>query len=158
MLKRKICDTFLRWKEENDGRIALLVESACRVRKPTIVEEFAKSEHASYVLVDFSLVTDDFKQTFLDTRNDLDSFFPLSQLLGAMVPSRLLEGFRQTTSLHPGFEPSGPLLPLYLVATSCRAAARMSSIAQAGSSAPKIELPATSTFTPTFHGCVRLCS
>ena len=53
----------------------MLIEGARRVGKSTIAEEFAKNEYGSYVLVDFSIATDSFKQTFLDTRNDLDSFF-----------------------------------------------------------------------------------
>ena len=75
MFRRKIYDKLLAWKRESDGSSALLVEGARRVGKSTVAEEFARNEYASYVLVDFSLATDSFKQTFLDTRNDLDSFF-----------------------------------------------------------------------------------
>lgn len=42
--------------EERDGKTALLVEGARRVGKSTIVEEFARNEYRSYILIDFSLV------------------------------------------------------------------------------------------------------
>ena len=44
----------LRWKEERQGETALLIEGARRIGKSTIVEEFAKNEYSSYILVDFS--------------------------------------------------------------------------------------------------------
>ncbi|MBQ9000858.1 MAG: ATP-binding protein [Eggerthellaceae bacterium] len=75
MFKRKLYESLLKWKKESAGSSALLIEGARRVGKSTIAEEFAKREYASYVLIDFSLANDAFKQTFLDTRNDLESFF-----------------------------------------------------------------------------------
>lgn len=75
MYRRKAYDALLKWKRESAGTSAMLIEGARRVGKSTIAEEFARNEYGSYVLVDFSLATDSFKQTFLDTRNDLDSFF-----------------------------------------------------------------------------------
>ena len=42
--KRKIYSKFLEWKNESDGRTALLIEGARRIGKSTIVEEFAKKE------------------------------------------------------------------------------------------------------------------
>lgn len=68
-------ERLLSWKAESRGSTALLVEGARRVGKSTAVEEFARSEYEAYVLVDFTRVTESFKQTFLDTRSDLDSFF-----------------------------------------------------------------------------------
>ncbi len=75
MLKRKAYDHLLRWKRESNGSSALLIEGARRVGKSYIAEEFGRNEYESYVLVDFSLVSNEFKQTFIDTRTDLDSFF-----------------------------------------------------------------------------------
>ena len=75
MFERKIYQKFLAWKAESAGATALLVEGARRVGKSTVVEEFAKREYSTYVLVDFTKTTSDFKRVFLDTRNDLDSFF-----------------------------------------------------------------------------------
>ena len=55
-MKRKVYNDILRWKEESNGRTALLVEGARRVGKSYIVEEFAKSNYKSYILIDFSKV------------------------------------------------------------------------------------------------------
>ena len=54
MFKRKIYDKLLEWKSEFNGRSALLIEGARRIGKSTIVEEFARSEYQSYILIDFS--------------------------------------------------------------------------------------------------------
>lgn len=75
MFKRKIYPKLLKWKSLSDGKSALLVEGARRVGKSTVAVEFAKAEYETYMLIDFSKVTAEFKQTFLDLRNDLDSFF-----------------------------------------------------------------------------------
>ncbi len=75
MFKRKIYEKLLAWKSESKGRSALLIEGARRVGKSTIVEEFACSEYEKYLLIDFTRVSASFKQTFLDTRSDMDSFF-----------------------------------------------------------------------------------
>ena len=75
MYKRKAYEKLLLWKEESCGSTAMLVEGARRVGKSTLVEEFAKREYASYALIDFSKVSKEFKQLFLDTRTDLDGFF-----------------------------------------------------------------------------------
>lgn len=54
IFKRKIYQRLLQWKAENDGKSALLIEGARRVGKSTIVEEFAKNEYDSYLLIDFN--------------------------------------------------------------------------------------------------------
>lgn len=78
MFKRKAYDKLLDWKQSSDGHSALLIEGARRIGKTTVAEEFAKNEYSAYVMVDFSLVSDEFKQVFLDTRTDLDSFSSIS--------------------------------------------------------------------------------
>ena len=89
MFRRKIYDELLAWKSASNGSTALLIEGARRVGKSTIVEEFAKAEYETYLLVDFTKVTDGFKQTFLDTRSDMDSFFLyLSAEFGADLRER----------------------------------------------------------------------
>ncbi|MBW3092935.1 ATP-binding protein [Bifidobacterium sp. 82T10] len=75
MFRRKAYDRLLDWKRDSNGHTAMLIEGARRVGKSTIAVEFARNEYDSYVLVDFTRVTDEFKQTFLDMRNDLDGFF-----------------------------------------------------------------------------------
>lgn len=89
MFKRKAYQRLLRWKKASNGSTAMLIEGARRVGKSTVAQEFAEQEYASYVLVDFTLVTDEFKQTFLDTRLDLDSFFLyLSATFGVTLKER----------------------------------------------------------------------
>lgn len=89
MFKRKIYNELLAWKSRSRGSTALLVEGARRVGKSTIVEEFARAEYETYLLIDFTKVTADFKQTFLDTRSDMNSFFLyLSAEFGADLRER----------------------------------------------------------------------
>lgn len=75
VFERKIYQKLLDWKNTSSGEKALLVEGARRIGKSTIVEEFAKKEYRSYLLIDFndasSLVIDAFEKYI----NDLDSFF-----------------------------------------------------------------------------------
>lgn len=54
MLKRRIYDELLKWKQEKNGSTALLVEGARRIGKSYIVEEFARNEYDSYIMIDFS--------------------------------------------------------------------------------------------------------
>lgn len=77
ILKRKIYDKFLRWKEETQGKKALLVEGARRIGKSTIVEEFAKNEYKSYIFIDFATASEAVKRYFAEQLNDLDTFFML---------------------------------------------------------------------------------
>lgn len=64
----------LRWKNEKQGRTALLIEGARRVGKSTLVTEFAKKEYKSYILIDFSNTSKRIKNLFEDIM-DLDIFF-----------------------------------------------------------------------------------
>ena len=92
IFRRKAYQRLLDWKRRTDGKTAMLIEGARRVGKSTIAKEFAEREYSSYVLVDFTNVTSEFKQTFLDTRIDLDSFFLyLSAAFGVrLVPRKTL--------------------------------------------------------------------
>lgn len=64
----------LRWKNEQQGKTALLVEGARRVGKSTLVQNFAKNEYKSYILIDFSKTSKRVKDLFEDML-DLDFFF-----------------------------------------------------------------------------------
>lgn len=75
MFYRKGYSELLSWKKKSKGKRALMVEGARRVGKSTLVEEFARNEYETYILVDFSLATDEFKRTFLDTRFDINTFY-----------------------------------------------------------------------------------
>ena len=56
IFKRKLYNEMLRWKTEKKGSTALLIKGARRVGKSTLVEEFAKKEYKSYILIDFYYV------------------------------------------------------------------------------------------------------
>ena len=51
MFGRKIYNRLLSWKQDSNGHTALLIEGARRVGKSTLVEEFAKREYDSYILI-----------------------------------------------------------------------------------------------------------
>lgn len=69
----------LAWKQEFDGRAALLVEGARRIRKSTVVEEFAKNEYESYIMIDFSVAPKAITELF-DDISDLNYVFLQLQL------------------------------------------------------------------------------
>ena len=74
-MKRKIYDTLLNWRQEENGAVAIMIDGARRVGKSYIAEDFARNEYKSYILIDFVNVEEEVKKYFLDYRNDLDSFF-----------------------------------------------------------------------------------
>lgn len=78
--KRKIYSQLLSWKQTSDGKRALLVKGARRVGKSTIVEEFARNEYRSYILIDFSKAS---KQTIslFDDLSDLNFIFLQLQMI-----------------------------------------------------------------------------
>ena len=79
IFKRKIYQKLLEWKEQDNGSTALLIEGARRVGKSTVVEEFAKNEYESYLLIDFSIASKVVKDSFQDISN-LDMLFTSLQL------------------------------------------------------------------------------
>ena len=72
--KRKIYNEMLEWKENRSDKYALLIKGARRVGKSTIVEEFAKNEFKSYIMIDFAHTTKEIISLFDDMYN-LDYFF-----------------------------------------------------------------------------------
>lgn len=78
-MKRKIYNKLLNWKHDEQGRVALLIEGARRVGKSYIVEEFAKNEYRSYILVDFAHISKSMKQVFDDYLAETDMFFVFLQ-------------------------------------------------------------------------------
>lgn len=63
-MKRKIYSKLLEWKEKYSTQEALLIEGARRIGKSYIVEEFARNEYRSYMLIDFSKVSKEVKEIF----------------------------------------------------------------------------------------------
>ena len=53
ILKRKIYNKLLAWKEECNGSKAILIGGARRIGKSSIAEEFARNENSIYLLIDF---------------------------------------------------------------------------------------------------------
>ena len=77
--KRKIYTKFLEWKTSSKGQSALMIEGARRIGKSTIVEEFAKNEYKSYILIDFTKASKDIINLFNDI-SDLNYIFLKLQL------------------------------------------------------------------------------
>ena len=79
VFRRKIYDKLLEWKNESEGRTAVLIEGPRRVGKSTIVEAFARQEYESFILIDFSIVPKTVHELFEDL-SDLDYLFLQLQL------------------------------------------------------------------------------
>ena len=74
IFKRKLYSKMLDWKQQSNGKTALLIKGARRVGKSTIVKEFAQKEYKTYILIDFSNVSKQVNALFEDMMN-LDYFF-----------------------------------------------------------------------------------
>ncbi len=75
MLKRKIYDELLSWKQKSGGQTALLIDGARRVGKSFIAELFAKQEYKSHIIIDFGNAPQDILDLFINESSDLDLFF-----------------------------------------------------------------------------------
>ncbi|MBQ7190897.1 MAG: ATP-binding protein [Kiritimatiellae bacterium] len=75
--KRKIYDKMTEWKAVSCGSTALLIEGARRVGKSSIVEEFAKREYASSILIDFNRPKEGVVDAIVNHPDDLDGLFNL---------------------------------------------------------------------------------
>ena len=76
--KRKIYDKIKAWKESSNGTSALLLEGARRIGKSTVVEQFARNEYKTHIIIDFTEATDDIKELFSNLM-DLDYIFTYLQ-------------------------------------------------------------------------------
>ena len=74
-MKRKIYTELLKWKKEDAGRTALLIDGARRVGKSYIVEAFAKAEYVNYILIDFNRASKEVTDLFHNYLDNLDMFF-----------------------------------------------------------------------------------
>ena len=72
---RKAYKTLLKWKDEEKGKCAIMIEGARRVGKSFIAEEFAKAEYKSYILIDFGKAPRDILDLFINDTSDFDLFF-----------------------------------------------------------------------------------
>ena len=88
-MKRKIYDKILKWKNENNGKTALLIKGARRVGKSYIVEKFAKENYKSYILIDFSKTSKEVISLFDNYLDNLNYLFTyLSEYYGVKLYER----------------------------------------------------------------------
>lgn len=75
IMKRKIYQQLVEWKEQRQGEVALLIEGARRIGKSYIVEEFGRNEYDSYLLIDFNKAPQMVHEWFDLYLEDLDTLF-----------------------------------------------------------------------------------
>ena len=75
MLRRKIYNELVAWKNNALGSTAIMIDGARRVGKSYIAGEFAKNEYKSHILIDFGSASKDVLNLFENEFSDLDLFF-----------------------------------------------------------------------------------
>lgn len=80
-MERKLYQELLSWRKNDNGKVALMIEGARRIGKSYLVEQFAKQEYRSYILIDFSQISTAMRNVFDHYLHDLDSFFLYLQTL-----------------------------------------------------------------------------
>ena len=78
----------LEWKRVRDGKTAILIEGARRVGKSTLVEQFAKNEYESYILIDFNEASAEVKSLFDNLMNLDFIFLQLQSLYNVVLKKR----------------------------------------------------------------------
>ena len=79
-MKRKIYSQLVEWKQTEKGKSALLIEGARRIGKSYIVEEFARNEYDSYLLIDFNHADAEVIAFFENYATRLDLLFQMLSL------------------------------------------------------------------------------
>lgn len=88
IFKRKLYDRLLEWKRVQNGKSAILIEGARRVGKSTLVEQFAKNEYESYILIDFNEASDEVKSLFSNLMNKNFIFLQLQAIYNVVLKER----------------------------------------------------------------------
>lgn len=88
IFKRKLYDRLLEWKHVQNGKSAIMIEGARRVGKSTLVEQFAKNEYESYILIDFNEASDEVKSLFNNLMNKDFIFLQLQALYNVVLKER----------------------------------------------------------------------
>lgn len=88
IFKRKLYDRLLEWKRVQNGKSAILIEGARRVGKSTLVEQFAKNEYETYILIDFNEASDEVKSLFNNLMNKDFIFLQLQALYNVVLKER----------------------------------------------------------------------
>ena len=79
-MKRKIYNDLINWKNESQGKSVLLLEGARRIGKSYIVEQFARNEYKSCIIIDFNHLKDEELDIFEHYLNDTERFLHLLQI------------------------------------------------------------------------------
>jgi len=79
IFRRKIYEKLLYWKEHDSHDSVLMIEGPRRVGKSTLVEEFARKEYSSYLLIDFSRPKKGTIESFERYYDDSDKLFTYLQ-------------------------------------------------------------------------------
>lgn len=88
IFKRKLYDRLLEWKRVQNGKSAIMIEGARRVGKSTLVEQFARNEYESYILIDFNEASDEVKSLFSNLMNKDFVFLQLQALYNVVLKER----------------------------------------------------------------------
>lgn len=88
IFKRKIYDRLLKWKQESNGGSAILIQGARRIGKSTIVEEFAKNEYKSYIIIDFNKTSAIIRSLFDDLMDINFIFLQLQTIYNTVLEER----------------------------------------------------------------------
>ena len=88
IFKRKLYERLLEWKRVQNGKSAILIEGARRVGKSTLVEQFAKNEYKSYILIDFNDASDEVKSLFSNIMDKDFLFLQLQAIYNVVLKER----------------------------------------------------------------------
>ena len=88
IFKRKLYDRLLEWKRVQNGKTAILIEGARRVGKSTLVEQFAKKEYESYILIDFNEASEEVTDLFNNLMNMVYIFLQLQSIYNVFLKKR----------------------------------------------------------------------
>ena len=88
IFKRRLYDRLLEWKRVQNGKTAILIEGARRVGKSTLVEQFAKNEYDSYILIDFNEASEEVTALFNNLMNMDYIFLQLQSIYNVVLKKR----------------------------------------------------------------------
>ena len=88
IFKRKLYERLLEWKRVQNGKSAILIEGARRVGQSTLVEQFAKNEYESYILIDFNEASDEVKSLFSNIMDKDFLFLQLQAIYNVVLKER----------------------------------------------------------------------
>jgi len=78
--RRKVYDKMLDWKKTKAPNYALFLKGARRVGKSTLANKIGREEYRSYIEIRFDKAPDEIKDLFVNSLEDLDTFFNKLQI------------------------------------------------------------------------------